>query len=344
MSKALCNYWKGLRRFLQLDSQARQQYLHDPVRAFTRKRMLPFQHTACLVLWQLKKSLALELFDFFRPLDLPFPTKSAFVQARQKIHPSFFAAFFAHTVRLYYRCFKAHRWKGFRLWACDGTGLRLPNEPDIGDHFGWHENQYTRVPSTRILCWFDLLNELITSIELHDRHSGEHTILLPLVRKVPRDVLMIYDRAFGSYALAWLHQHYASHCIIRLIRTFNPIVIDFLASGKRQQIVQAPMAERSVRALKELGFQVSRADTIRYRLIRVDLPSGEAEVLLTTLIHPLKWPASEFARLYARRWGVETCFHVLKSYFQAASFCSYTTEGVEQELWAMFALYNTQTA
>jgi hypothetical protein len=43
------------------------------------------------------------------------------------------------------------------------------------------------------------------------------------------------------------------------------------------------------------------------------------------------------------RWGVETCFHILKSYFQAAVFASFTSNSIEQELWALFALFNIQS-
>lgn len=290
-----------------------------------------------------KKSLLIELFEFFQTLSLDSVTKSALVQARQKIRPLFFRDLFRHTIKLYYRHFKPRRWRGFRLWACDGTGLRLPNEPWIGDHFGWHQNQHRRVPSTRILCTYDVLNSLIVDIQLHSRHIVERSVAMPLIASIPKDVIAIYDRGFAGYALPYLHQLHGSHCIIRLTSTFNPIVKAFINSGKRQQRVRAPMTERATRSLRKLGYKVCRKDIMTYRLIRVDLPH-EVEVLMTTLLDTRQWPAHEFKELYRLRWGVETCFHIFKSYFQAAAFSTYKIAGVEQDLWACFALFNMQTA
>ena len=266
------------------------------------------------------------------------------VQARQKIKPTYFKALFEASHRLHLRYFHTRRWKGFRLWACDGTGIRLPNEPWIGDHFGWHQNQHSKVASTRILCTYDVLNELVMDIQLHAREQAERTIARPLVENIPADVVLIYDRGFCGYALPWLHQHYGSHCIIRLTSNFNPTVVEFIKSGQKELMVQAPMAERAVRSLRKLGFNVSKKDQLNYRLVRVDLPNGTVEVLLTTLPQGKKWPAADFKHLYNLRWGVETCFHLLKSYFQATLFSSYKVEGVEQELWALFTLFNLQTA
>ena len=288
--------------------------------------------------------MAIELFDFCTVLQVDSVTKSAFVQARQKIRPQFFEQLVDFTAKRFYRHFGAHTYNGLRLWSIDGTGLRIPDEPTLGDTFGWHNNQHNAVPSTRILCCYDLLNEIITKVVLHPRKLGEKTVTIPLVRHIPKDVLVIYDRGFGCYALPFLHDFYGSHCIIRLQKNFNPDVVNFIKSGKKQLTVKSLMSERGARTLRNLGFLVDRHTPIRYRLIRVDLPTGEVEVLLTNLMDRRKWPAKHFKALYAKRWGVETCFHVLKSYFQAALFSSYSFIGVSQDLWAIFALFNIQSA
>lgn len=229
------------------------------------------------------------------------------------------------------------------MWATDGTGLRLPDEPWIGADFAWHENQYGRVPSIRWLCTYDVLNKVITDVVLHSRREAEVTVVLDQIEHIPKDVIVIYDRGFASYAVPWLHMHYGSNCIVRVKTSFNPIVIDFVQSGDKERFVETSMPERATRSLRKLGFKVKRSDLIRYRLIRVDLPTGETEVLMTTLFNRNKFHHRHFANLYALRWGVETCFHILKSYFQAAVFASFSSNSIEQELWALFALFNIQT-
>ena len=265
------------------------------------------------------------------------------MQRRKLIRPIFFQDFFLATAKIFYRRFPAGRWRKLRLIAVDGTGCRLPDESWLGETYGWHQNQHSQVPSTRWLVQFDLLNQIIINVHLHSRHQGEITVATPLIKDYAADALVIYDRGFGSYAIPYLHQLYGSNCIIRLQRSFNPEVIDFIQSNENERIVTANMSERAVRSLRKSGHKVSRKDRITYRLIRVDLPSGEVEVLLTTLLHRQYYHHKHFQQLYAERWGVETAIFVLKSYFQAASFSSYTLPAVEQEIWAMFAVYNLQS-
>ena len=44
---------------------------------------------------------------------------------------------------------------------------------------------------------------------------------------------------------------------------------------------------------------------IRVRLIRVERPTGEVEVLMTSLLEAETYPAQEFAELYHLRWAQE---------------------------------------
>ena len=257
--------------------------------------------------------------------------------------PRFFQDFFHHTSAVFYKRFSTKKWKGLQLIAVDGTGSRLPNEQWIGDALGWHENQYNHVPSARWLITFDVLNQILIDVVLHTRKQAEITVQLPAIHQLPENSITIYDRGFSSYALPYLHQLAGTHCIVRVKTTFNPIVEDFVQSTDRERVIQAPMTERAVRGLRKLGHQVSRKDSITYRLIRIDLPTGETEVLLTTLLNRKRFHHRHFMQLYKLRWGVETSIFILKSYFQAAVFSSYTLPGVEQELWALFAMYNLQS-
>src|SRR5690606_4366808 len=125
----------------------------------------------------LKCTLCVELDQFFGWLGTGefSPTKSALVQARQKLLPRFFRDMFMFGVRLFYETFKAKRWKGMRIWATDGTGFRLPDEEWLGDEFGWHGNQHNRTPSARLLACYDLLNSIITAVQFHARNTAEIT-------------------------------------------------------------------------------------------------------------------------------------------------------------------------
>lgn len=88
------------------------------------------------------------LFDSLGTDEAPV-SKSALVQARCKLLPKFFEDMFTQSHKALYTAFAAKRWKGFRLWATDGTGFRLPNETWLGNVFGWHENQHNKAHGLR---------------------------------------------------------------------------------------------------------------------------------------------------------------------------------------------------
>jgi len=326
--------------------QSPQQYFRRPGKDFTRTRILHLERVVWLTVTLLKSTLCVELDQFFSWLDTgeSSPTKSALVQARQKILPKFYRDLFQFGVALYFRCYKIKRWKGMRLWAADGTGFRLPDEPWLGEEFGWHGNQHNKVPSTRLLCHYDLLNQIVTSVQFHTRNVAETVVAQRSISQTPKDVCVIYDRGHASHAIPFLHQHCGSHCIIRMPTGFSNAVKDFVAWGKKEQIITEKLSQKSRATLNALGIEVNIQATITYRLIRIVLPTGEVEVLLTNLLDAKRFKHAYFSEIYNKRWGIETCFFVIKSFLQLANFSAYTVNNCWQDIYAPFILYNIQTA
>ena len=118
----------------------------------------------------------------------------------------------------------------------------------------------------------------------------------------------------------------------------------FVKSVKNQLIITERLQLRARLALRELGIPVDLNTTITYRLIRVVLPSGEIEVLLTTLLDKKRFPWPHFGEVYRKRWGIESCFFVLKSFFQLANFSAYTVNNCWQDIYSTLIFYNIQTA
>jgi hypothetical protein len=173
----------------------------------------------------------------------------------------------------------------------------------------------------RWLCTYDLLNKIINEVVLHSRRHAEVSVVVNQISRIPNDVIVVYDRGFASYAVPWLHMHYGSNCIVRVKTTFNPTVIDFIQSVEAERIVESFMPERASRSLRKLGFDVKRSDLIRYRLIRVDLPSGETEVLMTTLFNRNKFHYRHFAHLYALKMGGRDLFPYPQKLFSSSCLC-----------------------
>jgi hypothetical protein len=346
MQSPLLKFLNALRQFPFEAFTQRGKYFTNPSKDFTRRRSLFLERLCWLQIGLLKKSQSVELDSFFDQLyldELP-STKSALCQSRQKIKPVFFSDFFWRTVDAFYQHFKFKTWKGFKVWATDGTGFRLPDAPELGDTFGWHENQHLTVPSARLICCFDVLNKVVTRLVFHARTTAEIVIASRHIRDIPKDVLMIYDRGFASQLIPFLHLHFGSHCIVRLPLERSKTVISFIKSGKKQTIVTELLQQRAKKALQALDIDVNIQTTVTYRLIRVELQTSETEVLLTTLTDKKRYGYQHFANLYHKRWGIETAFFVIKSYFQLAGFSSIKPNLCWAEIFSHFILYNIQTA
>ena len=347
MSSPFCKYLDALRQFPFSVCEQPQYYFRRPGRDFTRRRSLWLDRLVWLGVGLLKKTLSVELDHFFAALGTGevSVSKSALCQARQKLLPRFYQDFFFFSVGAYYQYLPFRRWRGFRVWATDGTGFRLPDAPGLGDAFGWHGNQYDLVPSTRLLLSFDVLNEVAATARFHTRHTSELVVAQRHIERLPKDVLTVYDRGYASHIIPFLHLLHGTHCVIRMPVDKSLAVRAFVASGKRQAIVAERLGVKARLALRELGAaEVPLGATITYRLVRVTLPTGEIEVLLTTLLDKMRYPCHLFGPLYRRRWGVETCIFTLKSYFQLANFSAHKPDVCWHDIFGTLLLYNLQTA
>lgn len=87
--------------------------------------------------------------------------------------------------------------------------------------------------------------------------------------------------------------------------------------------------------IKTQGNVVLRHDGQEFsvRVLKVLLPSGETETLLTNL-EPQKLPICDAADLYFKRWGIETAYDLLKSKLQLENFSGRTEISVFQDFYA----------
>ena len=83
--------------------------------------------------------------------------------------------------------------------------------------------------------------------------------------------------------------------------------------------------------------------TIKVRLVRVDLPSGEIEILMTTLLDSQIYPSSMFKELYFRRWGIETFYDELKNKLKVEFFTGYSKSTIMQDFFCAIFISNLQS-
>ena len=159
----------GLRTFLQESVTKSETYFSKPT-DFSRSGKLGLAQTAVCSLFLLKKSLKIELDDFFDILDKDEDccTASAFSQSRYKLQPVFFKDWQEGMSQNYLRLLEQagilQTWRGLQFHALDGTTAYLFNGSDVGSTFGYHSNQHgVKMPMARAVVRYDVLNKVAVS-------------------------------------------------------------------------------------------------------------------------------------------------------------------------------------
>lgn len=302
--------------------------------------MLTFKNLCLILLNQLNSALQTELDQFFRVLDQRLLerhvlTAQAFSKARNKLKPQAFEALNQALQQQIDRLGPRPTWRGLRVLAVDGSTLHLPLEPALEHFFGTHQN----LPMARVSSLYDVLDG-----------QTLHSLLVPLcvdergcaqlhLEAVPPDSLLLFDRGYPAFWLFQLLTQARHAFLMRLSTTYNPDVQRFVASGLAEQIIEIRARHWTTReACREAG--VDPDAVVSLRLIRVVLPTGEIEVLATSLLDAQRFPAADFQDLYHLRWGIEGDFRRLKQSQRIENFSGRTVLAVQQDFHAHQLLKN----
>lgn len=285
----------------------------------------------------LKSAIQYELDTFYSHLlnrDLPQQevTQSAFTQARKKLKFEAFVELNDQAVQTFYAEAPIKRWHGYRLLGVDGSTLRLPDTPEIRETFDAREGE---VPLARLSELYDVCNNVMLGAELSALEIGEgfHAELL-LPRTTVGDVVL-YDRGYPSFYLLSLHgKRGIDYCMRTPIGRFKAVA-EFVAGGALEQWVDI---EPGHKAKQDCLRNELPTDPIRVRLIRVELPGGDVEVLMSSLGDEI--PHTEFAALYFQRWGIEEAYKHQKCRAELENFSGKTVHSVYQDIYAKLLTIN----
>lgn len=333
-------------------------------RAFTRRRKLPFDRVVLLVLQKTLKSLQLHLHEFFERLAggaaEQAASPGAWTQARAKLRHSAFIEINEAAVLAPLEAVPEAlaRWQGHRLLALDSSLLRLPASAEVWAHFGGQEAANkngpcgVRVAQARLSVLYDVLNRLGLDAQLGGFATGEVALAQsqlgalrtggspmdrpPLVPGTAASVVLV-DRGYAGYEFFAQIAARGAHFVGRCPRRSFAIVAEIFArdqAGVSQTVtLSAPASARAA------GLPAQ----MQVRFVSVRLSTGELEVLATSLLDAERHPVGCFLELYGRRWGIETCYGVLKGRLDLENFSGQSVEAVLQDVHAAVFLSNLES-
>ena len=322
---------------------------------FTRHCQLTFPVVMLFILQKTAKSIQRHLHEFLNRLagDQLFEPVSpgAVTHARAKLrHTAFVALNNEVVVPAIYgeQPLKAvQRWRGHRLLGIDGSTLRLPNHPELFEQFtpvalNAEANSTAKTyPLARISVLYDLLNRVGLDGQLRPGSAGEVGLAIEQLDQAQPQDIIVTDRGYTGYpylsAVVYMGLDFISRCSTGSFAAAQEL---FRMNRAGHSIITRIMATPDQR---EHLLDCGRKLQLTVRFISLRLPTGELEVLVTSLIDEQKYPTEEFLEVYHARWNQETFYFLLKNRLDLENFSGHTAEAVRQDFYSTLLLSNIET-
>ena len=320
---------------------------------FTRQRQLTFPVLMLFVLQQTVKSIQRHLHEFLDNLAqgeiFETVTSGAVTHARAKLKESAFIELNQDCLlpTIYGPEHPIQCWRGHRLSGVDSSLIRLPDSEELGQTFGWKEaaNQHgttgTRYPEARLSVVYDLLNRVGLDARLEPSTLGEVALAIQQLEHVQPGDVAINDRGFTGYLyLASVGQrggHFIARCSTGSFLAAQEMFR--LNRANQSKVVWLFAAPDQKAECRRLGLPLK----MQVRFVSLRLPTGELEVLATSLLDEALYPTEEFLTVYHWRWGHETFHLMLKGRLELENFSGRTVEAIRQDVQAAVLLANLES-
>lgn len=304
----------------------------------------------------LNRSIQRELDSFFKKIDsseytIREATKGAFSQARSKLNEWGFIRLNEIAVNTFYDSAEYYTWNNFRLIGVDGTRIMLPNHPTIKEEFGecsFGPNADSKRSMAIGSMAYDVLNQITIDAQLapfkstNNKKGSERALLEKHLQKLRKNDLLLLDRGYPSIALFFELKAKNIDFCVRMKGSWWKEVRTFRESGEKERIVTFTLPDKDKNKLAE--YPESATNPIKCRLIRIELDTGEIEILCTSLIDQQAYPHEQFKELYHFRWNEEEAYKLLKCRIELESFSGKTAKAVKQDFHAKIFLLTLSAA
>ena len=280
-------------------------------------------------------SLQNELNRFFqvlnnKPIAENTVSAAAFCKARKKISSQVFSDLNGTLINTFYESAHFKKWEGFRLLAVDGSITKLPYSDELLDYFGIARS-HAKYPAVRMSQLYDLNNKLTIDLQIDSHSTGERNLAINHLENANSNDLILYDRGYPAVWFFRMHQDKGVNFCARVKHDFSNEIKHFIEYNCNDRIVDLACVEKSLRRCKKEGLSTA---PLKIRLIKVALPFGKTEVLITSLTNRKLYPRKLFSSLYQRRWGIEEDYKVMKCRTTIENFSGVSVETVLQDIQA----------
>ena len=280
--------------------------------ASVRRRKLPAESVVWLVIGMaLLRDRSID--EVVRHLDLVLPesahdpgvSHSAVIQARERLGCEPLAMLFGDTARhSATAAADTLRWRGLAVYGVDGTTMRIADTTDNEIVFGRPRSGRSAgaYPQLRLVALMVLRAHLLRDWVPGSYDTNEQTLARELWRRLPERCVVVIDKGFINYAVFHFIQSQGAerHWLCRAKANLKWEVVRPL--GPHDDLVRITINRSLRKKHPELPeFLYARAIGYHRRGFR-------PQILLTSLLDPTAYPATEIIELYHERWELELGF------------------------------------
>lgn len=334
------NYFDVVTKTIEDETYVKRSRSEDGGKGFTRERKITFVHLIVLLIQGISKSLQRDLNSFYQKLQesdfsIQYVTKSAFSQSRSKLKPEAFLELNQVGLKSFYKDADWRKFNGLRLLAIDGSTAVLPKHKSIEEEFGiTNFGPYADSPRSvaRMSILYDVLNLTTLDAQIDKYDISERELARRHFEFVEAKTdLLLLDRGYPSMALMFQMQCLGINYLIRMRDNWWHEIRKMIADGQKDKEVTFKLPEKEKALLKKYNTDI---DSIRCRLVCVELEDGAIEVLCTSVLDKQLLPYQCFKELYHYRWNIEEAYKLLKSRLQLEAFSRKTALAVKQDFFA----------
>src|SRR5665648_477936 len=225
---------------------------------FSRESKMGFKETMLFILNMEKKTIQLELNNFFDKVLKRDDTisKQSYLEARQKIDPKAFVELNNEiTKTIYDECDDIELWNGFRLSAIDGSIFEIPDTELLRVEYGVIKNQNREVARAKAASIFDVLNKITIKSQIDKYKKSERTMAKEMIQEMIEDGtkndLILFDRGFPSAELFAFLIDNRINFLMRAARNYSNQIIN---AKKEDQIISIKYDQKTykIRVLRFL--------------------------------------------------------------------------------------------
>lgn len=221
----------------------------------------------------------------------------------------------------------------------DGTSLELEHSRALLRHYPPAQNQYgeSHWPVLRVVvlheaatglaqqpCWGPMYGPLAVS---------EQALAETAMDSAPRQGLIVADRNFGVFSVAYAAQQRGLNVIVRLTRQRACTFAGPISRPGCQDVVWKPSS------LECRKHQILPQAAVAGRLIAVQAGRGKSRQWLY-LFTTSSLPSEQVVELYGQRWNIETDLRSLKRTVQLHHISARSPEMMEKHLLMAISAYN----